>query len=602
MRKIIISLVILLPTLLPAQYYGERVTEKSFEQSGLYFQSHFLNTFGLNRFKNVAVGLFDDPFLNLHINPANLPDLGDKASLIYIDFRGDRTEMPFSNYRIDYGFPLLDDVRLAYPYPYDPRWFSQTRVEPEPVFSLGFLSYLSKSPASRLFFGATYQIIHKQEPFYTVPSWIYNARAGYDALGERVADIPIVERSAGEDEMINEAHLLSSFLGLKLSKGIDLGLGINGVVHSRDGGYLREVNSPYTNINEWRNEYMNLRDRTQDYDHYDLNGGIRVNFSRNSFVGIKGGFLKGTADQQFLSQDNSLYEYEDVNNQNNNSYGFNDAMTEQNWHQKGDEFYGRVHFTHKATDTRTFSGYVRLAENTTDLSNSTVIADTSFYSSNWQYDTQSSYYLSESALHDVRTGTGERKRTTRQAMLNHRWQVSPKSAVILGIYYAAANSKINSLEPVSASRFSRYDYYYTGSQQDTTRSSYSLTEEKTLHWKYESNYWTVQIPILLQFQLNPNWKITAGINRSLRNWDIREVTTAIFDLRRVENNGVIDTSTNFGERYTEPRKRNSENNTDLISSLEVAVSNDLTINLLVNPELNGRFRVAQWWLGFRSSF
>ena len=41
----LLMIILTLPTLL-AQYWGERVTEKSFESSELYFQSYFLNTYG----------------------------------------------------------------------------------------------------------------------------------------------------------------------------------------------------------------------------------------------------------------------------------------------------------------------------------------------------------------------------------------------------------------------------------------------------------------------------------------------------------------------------------------------------------------------------
>ena len=66
--KHFILLSILLPSFLFAQYWGERTTEQSFEQSELYFTSHYLNTFGVYRFKNIAAGLIDDQFLNLYIN------------------------------------------------------------------------------------------------------------------------------------------------------------------------------------------------------------------------------------------------------------------------------------------------------------------------------------------------------------------------------------------------------------------------------------------------------------------------------------------------------------------------------------------------------
>jgi hypothetical protein len=52
--RIFISLIFLLPSFLLAQYRGERTTEQSFEQSELYFASHFLNTFGIYRYKDIA--------------------------------------------------------------------------------------------------------------------------------------------------------------------------------------------------------------------------------------------------------------------------------------------------------------------------------------------------------------------------------------------------------------------------------------------------------------------------------------------------------------------------------------------------------------------
>src|SRR3990172_12717568 len=91
----IFTVLSLVPNILFAQYYGERTTEQNFEQSQLYFNSYFLNPFGIYNFKDVAAGLIDDYFLNLQVNPANVPVLEkDKDIYLYLDFRGDRTEAP----------------------------------------------------------------------------------------------------------------------------------------------------------------------------------------------------------------------------------------------------------------------------------------------------------------------------------------------------------------------------------------------------------------------------------------------------------------------------------------------------------------------------
>jgi len=123
-----------------AQYNNETVTEKSFEQSDLFFQSHYLNTFGVKDFRDVSVGLINDPFLNLQLNPANLPRFEIGNTHLYLDFRGDRTE---SDIVEDYGwvYPAVYNQSIYRPIIIDPRWYSNTRSEPEPIFSLGILTY-----------------------------------------------------------------------------------------------------------------------------------------------------------------------------------------------------------------------------------------------------------------------------------------------------------------------------------------------------------------------------------------------------------------------------------------------------------------------------
>jgi len=55
--SVLFVLFLLVPSVAHGWYDPERTTEQSFEQSGLYFKSHFLNTYGLLRFRDVAVGL-----------------------------------------------------------------------------------------------------------------------------------------------------------------------------------------------------------------------------------------------------------------------------------------------------------------------------------------------------------------------------------------------------------------------------------------------------------------------------------------------------------------------------------------------------------------
>ena len=91
-----------------------------------------------------------------------------------------------------------------------------------------------------------------------------------------------------------------------------------------------------------------------------------------------------------------------------------------------------------------------------------------------------------------------------------------------------------------------------------------------------------------------------GINRILDNWEITEQTTAIFARRYQVENGTIREETNFGERYIEPGRNTSEDYTEVISNFEVAISEKLMVNLLLDPEFKYNFRIAQWWLSFRA--
>ena len=162
--KNLIVLILLLPVMTSAQYWGERTTEQSFEQSNLYFKNHYLNTFGVKYYKDVAVGLIDDPFLNIELNPAIIPDIGDKEVLVYLDFRGDRTEPEIVEHYIQ---PLYESYSSYIP-PVDRRWFSETRTEPEPLVSLGIITFPVETLSDKFYLGGTYQLMLKEENYYDV--------------------------------------------------------------------------------------------------------------------------------------------------------------------------------------------------------------------------------------------------------------------------------------------------------------------------------------------------------------------------------------------------------------------------------------------------
>jgi hypothetical protein len=90
MKKLLLT-TILATTLIYSQHFGEGSTDQSF---GLYYNSHYLNTYCLINFRSTLVGLIDDHFLNLSLSPDNALELGKDNALISTNFNGYRTSSP----------------------------------------------------------------------------------------------------------------------------------------------------------------------------------------------------------------------------------------------------------------------------------------------------------------------------------------------------------------------------------------------------------------------------------------------------------------------------------------------------------------------------
>ncbi|HUU45518.1 MAG TPA: hypothetical protein VM118_07255 [Acidobacteriota bacterium] len=592
-RFLIIFVLLLLPGVAYAQYYsGERATEQGFETSALHFQSHFLNTYGLYRFRDVAVGLIDDPFLDLQLNPANLPRIKKGAGLLYFDFRGDRTEPPV----IDQYYGFVYDGPLIAP---DPRYYRVTRQEPEPTFSFGLLAYPFRESFEKLFIGGTYQIIYQEEPYYTPPSWIYYSRYGYDPWGDYIGgdgQLPVEDRYYGEDELTTEAHLYSVFAGLPLSHDVDVGIGINGASHSRDGSYINLQSDDYTAVENREYEYYNERARDQEYDHFDINAGVRIELTRDLTAGLKVGHLCGEADQEELAVNVSHYLYNDSLVDDSWSYSDYTSYTEKRWNREGGTTYGRVSFEHELSREKRISAYYRYAQSDLDLHNGARIRDTSYY--RWHHEWDDGGFIrvynsrGNARVIDDRCGKGTREETTHQGMLNLKWELTEKSRTHVGFYFFGSETDLCTSEPVVADRLS--DYYSTGSE----RRYYRLEEEKVIDWHNRIAYWTIQIPVMLQHEVNRHFAFTVGVNRILERWKVDDVTVTSWDRRVETDDGVIDDEVIAPQRDTQPQEKITEDYTAVLGSVEVTVSPDFIVRFLVEPETEKDFRINQWWLSF----
>jgi hypothetical protein len=583
MKKTIL-LALILPAMIFAQYWGERTTEQSFEQSNLYFKNHFLNTFGVKYFKDIAVGMLDDHFLNLEINPAIIPDLGDKELYMYLDFRGDRTEPEIIE---QYVMPYYD-LAASYVAPIDRRWFSETRDEPEPLVSLGILTYPIETLGNKFYIGGTYQLILKEESYYDVPYGIYNSQYYYDSFGNAIRsnyEYDVITRYSGTDEMVNEGHLYSAFAGYKINEKINIGLSINGVSHSRKGSYSNSYNDGYyVTQNQWNNS--DYTQRNQEYSHFDINTGVIYKLSPKLTSGLKLGILSGGVNQDFVSK----YSYYNTYNQPETSYewstNFSNSATDQYWNHDGNTYYFRVFFNRKLAKGSEASIFYRYGYSDIEATTKSTINDTSYYASSWSGEN----YISRSSVSDIRNGEGSRNKYSHEAMLNFKWKLSEKNVLLTGIYFNSNKTKIHSSEPVIANRYSNY----------TEGSLSSLYENKELVWDHEALDWSLQIPIIFKFEASEYLSVLLGINRIFESWDMTDITTAYFHERKSIENGIEKVDKNFGERYFQPDRGITEDHTDLIAQLEANLSSSLKISLLLDPEFEDEFRIAQWWLSFRA--
>ena len=157
----------------------------------------------------------------------------------------------------------------------------------------------------------------------------------------------------------------------------------------------------------------------------------------------------------------------------------------------------------------------------------------------------------------MREGLGKRKRYIQEGLINIKWSLTAKSWLYAGIYFKHDENKINSNEPVLAIRESEHHFTSNGNENEY-HQYYKLYEDKWLEWRYKAKMWSLQIPLLLDFKISNHWGITFGVTRILNSWEIEDQTTAYFNKRERTENDEIKSEANFGERYTQPTQRITE--------------------------------------------
>ncbi|NOX87790.1 MAG: hypothetical protein GXO77_02110 [Calditrichaeota bacterium] len=580
-----------------AQYYPGQVLERQFESSNLYFERFYLNTFGLKNFSKVAPGLMEDTFIRLSLNPAyGVRDTLKKPEL-YLDFRRTREEEKITTYPIP--MPYTDSY---YYVPPDPRWYGETRKEPEPVFSLG----LRYKPFTRLHIAAAYQLIYKEEPFYQTPVYIYNPRYGY-AAPDRVltpvgANVPTVIRNQRNDQLLTRAHLFAGYLGYRLNDKTDIGLGLTLVKHKRSGDYLNLSRSEYIKKQDqdWFSSYS--IDRNLNYKQTDFFVGMRFIPSKKLNFGFQAGMLQGNADQTRVVDDTS---HSSSRQDANYFKSFRRETKNQRFKHDGKKYYSTLTANFRPDNKSSVFIFASFSRLNADISDRSLIADTSYYHNFSQSGLTYREDLSNSALFDKRTSSGEKKEDFLEAMITLKSHQSPRTRFHVGMYYSYRKTIKNTTEPVLLNTYWYWEYQ---SEQENGEYSHDKEykarfEDKTLKWRYEYIRQSLQFPIYWWRKLNDNIAFFTILNKYWVAWKTKEKTEAIFKERRVTDGDETVISKNFIEKYlNDPNRNYTEDKADLILGVEVNITKKAMIRYTINPDFSPETRIAQWWISLTTRF
>ena len=89
------------------------------------------------------------------------------------------------------------------------------------------------------------------------------------------------------------------------------------------------------------------------------------------------------------------------------------------------------------------------------------------------------------------------------------------------------------------------------------------------------------------------------MNKTLDHWNVSDETTAYFAIRERTQDGTTKTETDFGERYTQSDRKITEDRTAVLASVEILLSPQFQVRLMLDPETESEFKINQWWLSFQ---
>ena len=591
-------LTLVLPSEILAQYWGERVLEKSFEQTDFFFTPSYLNPYGIGRFESSTPGLIRDPLLDYIVNPARLELDSLQWTYLYVDFRTARTVKEEPSW---YYPPYLYDARSAVDAIYYPQIYMNTRRELEPVFSGALMGRPAPDAVHELVVGLTYQLVLQDDKYYSIPQDIYKTTAGFDYNGSRAAaaeSLPIVDKYSGKDNINQTGHFLNAFARYALPVGLDIAAKLSRVSFSREGSFGSSNFWEHSYYGSGSSLWSNFENREQDYAHWDLAGGLRYHVTPTFALGATAGHLWGKATQELGRDDSSHYASTYTTG---SSYYDRSGHTGQDWVHNGRTTYFGVDLTSKPSPATALTLLYRRESSRVDLGLGSAIVDTSYSQYSWTDAGGLLTGYSQSYLGDARSGGGTRDRSVDRLMGALEWTISDQVRLSIGAIMEWQSSETRTTEAVQLE--SRSAYWSTTGAWD---HSYSQYESKELDWTFTAERTSFQIPVFVTIRASEVIEVLVGLNRDMAQWKISDVTLARFDYRETSSNGVIERKEYFGERYTMPTEQVTDVRTAFLAGLSLHVSRAFSVRMLMVPNFQDTYEGTelqdlQWWIGLSLS-
>jgi len=325
-------------------------TEKQFVESPVFFNNWYLNPYGVNGFRDVAPGFFDEPFLNAYLNPADFPDFRLKNNRIYMDIRGWRYELsgkPISAQTGGAGITAISsDGDADLPLPGQAAYADSYA----PYISLGYLGKPFGGQNSRWSIGAGYQLVRSSDPA---------AGVQLNGLTPNKDEAPVIQNKTS-------GHFASLFLAYEISPRLRAGFLLSGCYYRQrrpDSQNFRNSAATGASVfQDYRTAYE------QDYDHLDVAAGFRYRLKPAWTIGGKMGYLKGRAEQRSILKNENIIHSISMSPAGWSDMSENDSEY-QSWDHPGNYWYGLLQSRFAISDNSEISAFLQAGRSRIDLEN-----------------------------------------------------------------------------------------------------------------------------------------------------------------------------------------------------------------------------------------